>query len=100
MRVRFAVRLAAVVGMLAVSLLVVPKVAAYQSPDQCDFDRKYYCIHIVYEISGTYILYERDWQGARDGGAIQWQMSTVWDYDWNGSNWMLNRSYPPSALDG
>ena len=84
---------------LVLALCMAPKAGATQSPDQCDTSGpKYWCTHIIYDISGsTYTAHERDWEGARDGGAQQWHLLFAKDYYECGGCWALQRNYGASS---
>ncbi len=75
-------------------LAFAPSALASQTADQCDATPKYWCTHVIY--TGT-TLHERDFLGARDGGAQKWRLYYINDYYWNGSGWTWNSIYGPGA---
>lgn len=68
--------------------LGVPRAGATQSPVKCDQSGpKYHCSWIFYNITGTYNVEDRQWQGAIDDGAKRWRLNYAYDYSWNGYSW-------------
>lgn len=91
----YGTQIVVVVGVMLFSLFGSPLGAsAATTPDTCDADVKYYCVHIDYDPgSGVATVYNRWYEGAVDGGARQWQRLWATDYHGNGSYWETVRSW-------
>lgn len=75
---------------------------ALGTPKVCDdnIPPKYYCTWIRYAPvanSTNWELRKRLYKGARDGGAIQWQLWYAKDWWWDGSQWNWIRTQTSSA---
>ena len=73
---------------------------ATKTPKRCDEpEKKYGCSIVEYRDNGQggWEIQNRQWQGAVNGGARQWQAFWTKDWEWNGSSWVFREKFGPSA---
>lgn len=104
MKHQFQLRLAVypavvLVGIMLALTVDVRSVLALATPVRCDSPfSKYGCTQVIYTISGGQAqITDRNWQGAIDGGAKQWQMYWIKDFEYVNNAWVWRETWGQSG---
>lgn len=86
-----------VVAFVVVALALVmgaQAVFANETPIVCDFFAKYGCSYVVYNANnGGWLITGRRWRGGIDGGAKEWQIYWIKDWELVNGTWQFREKW-------